>query len=643
MILRRTSVELLAPAGNWESLEAAVQAGADAVYLGGKHFNMRLHRQDMNFDDEALARAITFAHKHGTKLYITINNLIYENELADLERFLRYLAIIKPDAILVQDFALIQFVRSLDLNLPMHASVMMNIHNEPAINVLKECGIRRIVASRELSLAELSLLKERTGMEIEYFIHGDMCISESGQCLHSGVLFNKSSNRGLCLKPCRWPYRLIDDETGEPLDQKSRGAYKLALKDMCMYRHIPELIQAGVFSFKIEGRMRPPDFVFHIVSLYRKAINAYLSDPSGYTICEDDWQKLFDGRVRDYSTCSALGKVTAKDVGWDGKREPRFFSHAVPEADVPEVNEIASCTSTRDMRKAFRLSVRVADEESALAAVEHGADAVYIGGDVYRPRRPWTIGKLQEVVAYAHKHNALAIVETPRTTMHRECGELEQLFTTLDAIQPDGLCIGNLGALKLAREHTRLPIQADVSMNICNRKALEFLNNQGVQLATISLELPPDGVQELLQSTVMPLEVIIHGAYTAMLCDHNIPAFSLSPDVFADANFSERHYALLDEAGEKHPIRIDQYGRNHILFAKDICLYPYLRNLNGVFSYRIEAHDYTPEWTGALTAFYRSALDAIANGEEDLPPFSRIQSGGPRPLGVGVFRFSKAV
>ncbi|MBR5910273.1 MAG: U32 family peptidase, partial [Schwartzia sp.] len=296
MILSRSSVELLAPAGNWEALEAAVKAGADAVYLGGKHFNMRLHRQDMNFDDEALARAVSFAHTHGVKLYVTINNLIYENELGDLEKFLRYLGTIGPDAILVQDLAVIRLVRDLDLKIPLHASVMMNIHNEPAMNLLKEYGITRVVASRELSLDELSLLRERTGLEIEYFMHGDMCFAESGQCIHSGVLFGKSSNRGLCLKPCRWPYRLIDEETGEILDENGRGAYKLAIKDMCMYRHIPELIQAGVFSFKIEGRMRPADFVFRIGSLYRKAIDTYLADPTGYRIDEDDWRTLYDGR-----------------------------------------------------------------------------------------------------------------------------------------------------------------------------------------------------------------------------------------------------------------------------------------------------------------------------------------------------------
>ena len=637
MILSHTSVELLAPAGNWAALEAAVEAGADAVYLGGKHFNMRLHRQDMNFDAEELARAVSFAHEHGVKLYVTINNLIYEDELEDLTAFLRYLGTIGPDAILVQDLAVIRLVRELGLQIPMHASVMMNIHNEPAMNLLKEYGITRIVASRELSLEELSLLRERTGLEIEYFMHGDMCISESGQCIHSGVLFGKSSNRGLCLKPCRWPYRLIDEETGEILDENGKGAYKLALKDMCMYRHIPELIQAGVFSFKIEGRMRPADFVFRIVSLYRKAIDAYLTDPTGYRINEDDWRALYDGRVRDFSTCSALGKVSADDIGWGGSREPRFFSHAVEEAETP-VSEMKDVIKPKK-EGPHHLAVRVADKESAVSAIDSGADAVYIGGDVYRPRQPWTLDAIASVVDYAHARHKLVAVETPRTAMGRECGELEQFLKSVEKIRPDGLCVGNLGTLAMAHRLTALPIQADFSMNICNHGALEFLKAHGVKMATASLELPPAALQAMLRHAEMPLEVVIHGAYASMLCDHNIPAFSLSPDPFADTAFSDRHYALLDEAGERHPIRIDQYGRNHILFAKDLCLYPYLGALDGVASYRIEAQDYTPEWVGRITAFYRGVLDAALKETFKTPTIEEIAAGGPRKLGVGAFRF----
>lgn len=637
MILDRTSVELLAPAGNWAALEAAVKAGADAVYLGGKHFNMRLHRQDMNFNDEELARAVSFAHEQGVKIYVTINNLIYEDELADLTSFLRYLGKINPDAILVQDLAVIQLVCKMELQIPMHASVMMNIHNEHAMNLLKKYGITRIVTSRELSLKELSLLKERTGLEIEYFMHGDMCISESGQCIHSGVLFGKSSNRGLCLKPCRWPYRLIDEETGEILDENGKGAYKLAIKDMCMYRHIPELIQAGVFSFKIEGRMRPADFVFRIVSLYRQAIDTYLADPTGYRIDEDDWRTLYEGRVRDFSTCSAIGKVTAGDIGWDGSREPRFFSHAVEEAETPVVDNQDVIQYKGE--GLLQLAVRVADKESAVAAIENGADAVYIGGDVYRPRRPWTLAAIEDIIDYAHTRNRLVVVETPRTAMRRECGELEQFLKSLEMIRPDAVCVGNLGTLEMAHRLTVLPIQTDFSMNICNHSALDFLKAYNVKMATASFELPPANLQALLRNASIPVEVVIHGAYVAMLCDHNIPALSLSPDSFDDTAFSDRRYALLDETGERHPIRVDQYGRNHILFAKDLCLYPYLKALDGATSYRIEAQDYTPEWVGRLTAFYRVVLDVTRKTTSKTTTIEEIAAGSPRKLGIGAFRF----
>ena len=276
MNLTRKSVELLAPAGTWDALEAAVEAGADAVYLGGKHFNMRMHEGDFNFDDEMLKKAIAYTHSHGVRLYITLNNLISDEELPALRDYLRYLNEIRPDAILVQDFAVLKLVRDLGIDIPLHTSVMMNTHNAYAIEKLKEYGITRIVVGREMTLSELSLFREKTGIEVEYFMHGDMCFSESGQCIHSGVVFSQSGNRGRCLKPCRWAYTLIDEKTGETLDQDGPGAYKLALKDMCMYRAIPQLIQAGVFSFKIEGRMRPAGFIRRIASTYHGRTRAAL-------------------------------------------------------------------------------------------------------------------------------------------------------------------------------------------------------------------------------------------------------------------------------------------------------------------------------------------------------------------------------
>ena len=615
MLLNRKSVELLAPAGTWDALVAGVESGADAVYLGGKHFNMRMHEGEFNFDDALLKKAIDYAHEHGVRLYITLNNLISNEEIPALREYLAYLNEIRPDALLVQDFAVLELVHEMGITIPLHTSVMMNTHNEHAIEKLKEYGITRIVVGREMTLSELSLFRERTGIEVEYFMHGDMCISESGQCIHSGVLFGQSGNRGRCLKPCRWAYKLIDEKTGAVLDKDGPGAYKLALKDMCMYRAIPQLIQAGVFSFKIEGRMRPAGFIRRIVSTYRKAIDAYIADPNGYTTDEEGWKTLYDNRARDFTTTFAFGQPGKKDIGFTGEREPRFFSHAVKEAGFQD--EVLR--QERDIQKenaAHRtLSVRVNTMESAKAAIDNGADTIYVGGEAFRPLRPWKLGDYEEILAYA-KGKARVVVTTPRTTMRRECGELEQFFTALREIRPDGLMVSNLGSLKLAQSLTDLPVQADLSFNLFNQLAAKFLKENGLSMAATSYELSFEQLREIVETAELPLETVVHGSYESMICDHDFPAMSLPEfNELDNPEVLDRHYALLDTAGEKHAIRIDQYGRNHLYFAKDLCLYPYLAKFNGLASYRIEAQDYTPELTGRVTKLYREALDALAAGK----------------------------
>ena len=647
MLLNRKSVELLAPAGTWDALVAGVESGADAVYLGGKHFNMRMHEGEFNFDDALLKKAIDYAHEHGVRLYITLNNLISNEEIPALREYLAYLNEIRPDALLVQDFAVLELVHEMGITIPLHTSVMMNTHNEHAIEKLKEYGITRIVVGREMTLSELSLFRERTGIEVEYFMHGDMCISESGQCIHSGVLFGQSGNRGRCLKPCRWAYKLIDEKTGEVLDKDGPGAYKLALKDMCMYRAIPQLIQAGVFSFKIEGRMRPAGFIRRIVSTYRKAIDAYIADPNGYTTDEEGWKTLYDNRARDFTTTFAFGQPGKKDIGFTGEREPRFFSHAVKEAGFQD--EVLR--QERDIEKenaAHRtLSVRVNTMESAKAAIDNGADTIYVGGEAFRPLRPWKLGDYEEILAYA-KGKARVVVTTPRTTMRRECGELEQFFTALREIRPDGLMVSNLGSLKLAQSLTDLPVQADLSFNLFNQLAAKFLKENGLSMAATSYELSFEQLREIVETAELPLETVVHGSYESMICDHDFPAMSLPEfNELDNPEVLDRHYALLDTAGEKHAIRIDQYGRNHLYFAKDLCLYPYLAKFNGLASYRIEAQDYTPELTGRVTKLYREALDALAAGKSaeaafDHAAFEEVERLSPREWGIGTYRFRQS-
>ncbi len=630
--MNKNSVELLAPAGQWESLVAAIEAGADAIYLGGKAFNMRVHRSDFNFDDAQLKSAIEFAHARGVKIYVTLNNLISAEEIAPLEKYLAYLNEIQPDSILVQDLAVINLVRKLGIKIPMHASVMMNTHNFHAVELLKKFGITRVVVGRELTLTEVSLLKERTGIEVEYFMHGDMCFAESGQCIHSGVVFGQSGNRGRCMKPCRWIYKFIDEATGETLNDWS---YKLALNDMCMFRNIPDLIQAGVTSFKIEGRMRPPEFVRRLVTTYRREIDSYLADPTGYAVDEERWQTLYKNRVRDFTTTFAFGQPTVKDIGLTGEREPKIFSRAVvePAFDDDAVKEIFATERAIKPVGKPKLSVRVSSLESAKAALQSGADVIYVGGEAFKPLKPWTIAELKKAVELAHEAGKKIILATPRTSKDKDLAELTEIFS--QTINFDGVLVGNLGALNLVKTLTDAPIYTDVSFSVFNPVAADFLKQLGAVQATASLELSFAQVRSVVENSPLPIEIIIHGATESMICDHDFAKLYLPDyDEFATPDKLNRHYALQDEAGEIHSLRVDQFKRWHIHFGKDLCLLPYVEKFLGASSLRIEAQNYSPELTAQIVKTYRNAID----GE------SREMGNGKweKQWGAGVYRFKQS-
>ncbi|MBQ9478546.1 MAG: U32 family peptidase [Selenomonadaceae bacterium] len=632
-LIDKKSVELLAPAGTWDAFTAAIDAGANAVYLGGKHFNMRVHRNDFNFDDDQLRRAIDYAHERGVKLYITINNLISDEELPGLEEYLAFLNEIKPDAVLVQDFAVVKSIRDMKLELPIHASIMMNIHSAPAIETLKTFGITRVVVSRELNLSQVQMLKRETGIETEYFIHGDMCISESGQCIHSGVLFGQSGNRGRCLKPCRWAWQLIDETSGEVLDDFS---HRLALNDMCMIKNIPDLIAADVDSFKIEGRMRPPEFVHRIVSIYRRAIDRYLDDPTGYVLDADDWNNIYGNRVRDFTTSFTLSRPTSKDIGLSGEREPRFFSKAMPEPTVDDQSAAEIFDGERAIRSTStpQLLVRVSTLEQAKAAVDNGADVICIGGEVFKPTLPLTVNQLVEAIEYAHALDKKLILNTPRTTYRRELDELETLLTTVDQFdeRPDGIMVSNLGSLTLAKKFS-LPLRADVSFNLFNPKAAALLKELGATMGAASLELSFSQLRSLVEGSPLPIEVLIHGSTESMICEHNFASMALDFNQFDEP---ARQFALVDEAGEVHSHRTDQFGRTHLYFGRDLCLHRYVEKFMGAASLRIDAQLYSVEQTARLVSIYRRAIDGRAQENEPL------HVEGERPIGVGVYRFRQS-
>lgn len=638
MSLTRKSVELLAPAGTWAAFVAAIDAGADAVYLGGKHFNMRVHKNDFNLSDEELKSAVEFAHERGVKLYITLNNLISDEEIEPLKKYLAFLEKIQPDALIVQDLAVVNLIRKLNLKLPIHISVMANTNNFHAVELLKTWGITRIVVGRELSLAQMSLLKEKTGIELESFIHGDMCVAASGQCIHSGVTFGQSGNRGRCLKPCRWSYKFIDEDTKEIFDENS---HKLALNDMCMLRNIPDLIQAGVFSFKIEGRMRPPEFIARIVSAYRKIIDDYIADPTAFNIDENFWKNFFEKRVRDFTTLFSFAKPTKKDFGLSGEREPRFFSEGVVEKNFDD-ETVKKIFDEESAIKKFpekpSLNVRVSSFDSAKNAIDNGANLIYVGGEIFKPQKPFTLDEIKKISALAHEKNVKVVLNSPRITTDKILNEFAELFERVKNFQLDGVMVSNLGALNLAKKFS-LPIFADTSFNLFNHEAAEFLKILGVSQATASFELSFSQIKSVVENSALPIEIVVHGAVESMVCEHNlIKNFYPNYDDFATPEILQKHFALEDSAGEIHSIRVDQFENNHIYFAKDLCLLPYLKKFFGAAALRIDAQDYSPEIVALTTKIYRAAIDE-KNFDED---FEQLKKISPRKFGCGVYRFKQS-
>lgn len=260
-------VELLAPAGCREGFYGAIHAGADAVYLGGSRFGARAYAD--NFSEEELLECIRYAHLWGRRVYLTVNTLVKESEFPELEGYLAPYYQAGLDGVIIQDAGVLAFIREHFPGLELHVSTQMTITGSNGALLLKEMGACRIVPARELSLKELMLLKKESGLEIEAFIHGAMCYCYSGQCLFSSILGGRSGNRGRCAQPCRLPYK------AETAGHKTDACYPLSLKDMCTIEHIPELIEAGIDSFKIEGRMKKPEYAAGVTAFYRKYIDSY--------------------------------------------------------------------------------------------------------------------------------------------------------------------------------------------------------------------------------------------------------------------------------------------------------------------------------------------------------------------------------
>lgn len=332
-------IELLAPAGDLEKLKTAIIYGADAVYFGGEMFSLRAGAGNLTIDE--IKEAMDFIHEHNAKGYMTMNIYPHNEDIEPLRAYIERLKDIPIDAFIVSDPGVICLLKDIIPGVEIHLSTQANTTNYLTANYWASQGVTRIVTAREMSIKDIAVLRQKLpeNIEIESFVHGAMCISYSGRCLLSNFMTGRDANHGACTHPCRWKYALVEQQRpGEyyPIEEDSRGSYILNSRDLCMIDHIPELAEAGVMSFKIEGRMKSMYYVATIVSAYRAAIDSYLSDPENYTYDDSYFRELCKASHREFTHGFYFNKPTDKDQNYltsDYTRDYSFVGLVKEEAD----------------------------------------------------------------------------------------------------------------------------------------------------------------------------------------------------------------------------------------------------------------------------------------------------------------------
>ncbi len=336
--MRKT--ELLIPASSLEVLKTAVLYGADAVYIGGEMYGLRA--KSKNFSQEEMKEGIAFAHEHGVKVYVTANIVAHNEDLEGIHTYFRELSQIRPDALIISDPGVFMIAKEECPDIDIHISTQANSTNYSTYNFWYGQGATRVVAARELSLAELADIRTHIPeeMEIEAFVHGAMCISHSGRCLLSNYFTGRNANMGACTHPCRWKYYVMEESRpGEflPVEENERGTYIFNSKDLCMIEHIPDLIKAGVDSFKIEGRMKTALYVAAVTRTYRRAIDDYLESPTLYEKNLDYYrEEIAKCTYRQFTTGFYYGKTDENAQIYDANTYIKEYTYIGIVQDVDE-------------------------------------------------------------------------------------------------------------------------------------------------------------------------------------------------------------------------------------------------------------------------------------------------------------------
>lgn len=485
--------ELLAPCGSPDAIRAAILGGADAVYFGGTMFNARMNAK--NLRREAIKEAVELCHENGVRAYVTLNTLVLDRETESALEYVAFLYESGVDALIITDIGFADFIHRNIPEFELHASTQMTAHNAEAAKLLHNSGFSRMVCAREMSASQIVELVKSSPIEIEAFIHGAICVSCSGQCLMSAMLGGRSGNRGECAQPCRMPYN---------------GSYPLSLKDMCLARHVPELIDSGIASLKIEGRMKSPDYVYGVTRIYRRLL--------------DERRAATDREVRELAELFSRGGFTdgyfvgKKDASMLGTRSERDIadsrSHSAeqkPARAKPlpkiEINE----------RSAPVLEAPKRRRGSALACKPINS-AVFTSAKQLPDTDYFDIAYLP-LSAYDQRANGVALP----TVIYDD--ELDDVLHRLDAAKSSGaehLLISNISHIELARRFELIP-HADMRMNVFNSLSAEVLAEKlDIKSIILSPELNLPQMRDVAIPRGIKKGAVVYGRLPLMLLEKPI-------------------------------------------------------------------------------------------------------------------------
>ena len=566
--------ELLAPVGNYESLEAALAGGADAVYLGGKELNMRVRRPGYNFTVEELKEIIPFVKERGIKAYFTLNSLIHQEQLKTTSNLLEFLQEQKVDGVIVQDLGVVKLARALTPKLPLHASTQMNIHNGLGGRMLEKLGLKRVVLAREVNLREIEHIRQQTSLELEFFVFGSRCISYSGQCYLSSALGGGGGNQGFCSKPCRLPYSFTG--AGD-ID------YYLSPKDTSLLAFLPQLIRAGISSFKIEGRMEDKAFLQEVIRQFRQAIDSY---------CQGKKLELVNqpGLTTGYLTGKPGREYfqLKEDQKKLGYRFQQPFTSTFPIRALP-VKYLEIPGSCQESSCQPLLAVWVKD----LAGLESAQDAqiFYLGGEHLRSwgERPTYWPKHQKILQNLRRKGKKIYLALPNIAKEEELAAWQVFLQRLEQSQWDGLLVSSLGSLALAKQETKLPLCLDQNLNIFNEKSLALLSEYGIERFC----LHPEGEYSWLTDQPQLGEAVIWGPYPGMILETCL----LEAFLACAGKCPQDRVNLKFSNGRILRIETDLSCRNHVFLRKKINLLgeiPKLRKM-GVQVLRIDGRWLKPK------------------------------------------------